>query len=85
MARKNIKAKKIQERWVEVADRLIQDIDPEVILAGLLGGTAAATGITPPLTRMLMIFNENLNGDHQALLTSSHTHSLTPNTLPLTD
>lgn len=69
MARK-AKAKAIKERWVEIADKLIQDIDAEVILAGLLGGTAAATGITPPLTRMLMIFNENLNKDHYALLTA---------------
>ena len=70
MSRPVAKKKDIKEKWVDVADRLISDIDAEVILAGLLGGTAAATGITPPLTRMLMIFNDTLDSDHQALLTS---------------
>ena len=37
-----------------VLDRLFEQVSPEVLLAGMLGGLAAAGGITPPLTRMLV-------------------------------
>lgn len=39
---------------VDSIDKLVQQIDPEVILAGMLGAIAAGGGITPPLTRILM-------------------------------
>lgn len=35
---------------------VIERLDPEVILVGLLGGIAAGGGIVPPFTRMLSAF-----------------------------
>jgi len=49
---------KAMER-AEIADKLLAQIDPEVLLAGALGAVATAGGITPPLTRMLMAVGGN--------------------------
>jgi len=45
----------------DVADKLLAEIDPEVLLAGALGAVATAGGITPPLTRMLMAVGGNVD------------------------
>jgi len=57
------KAQTKAQTRVEMLDRLLAEMDPEVLLAGLLGATAAAGGLTPPLTRLLQTFNEALTGE----------------------
>jgi hypothetical protein len=42
---------------VNMMDKLMSQVDPEVLLAGVLGAVATAGGITPPLTRMLQAFS----------------------------
>lgn len=44
----------VADRAVVLADKLLADIDAEVLLAGVLGGIATAGGIMPPLTRILI-------------------------------
>jgi len=45
----------------DIADKLLAEIDPEVLLAGALGAVATAGGITPPLTRLLMAVGGNVD------------------------
>lgn len=52
-----------KEDTITVLDKLLSDIDAEVLLAGALGAVAASGGITPPLTRILMVFSEGVNVD----------------------
>jgi len=49
---------KAMER-AEIADKLLAQIDPEVLLCGALGAVATAGGIVPPLTRLLMSVGGN--------------------------
>lgn len=53
------KAVKATESAVSMADKLLAQIDPEIVLAGALGAVATAGGITPPLTRVLMAVGGN--------------------------
>jgi hypothetical protein len=46
---------------IEGLDALMQEIDPEVLLAGALGAVAASRGIVPPMTRLLMTFSSNID------------------------
>jgi len=65
------KAQTKAQARVEMLDRLLDEVDPEVLLAGTLGAIAAAGGITPPLTRMLMAIGTNGSGlaeDYKTLL-----------------
>jgi len=65
------KAQTKAQTRVEMLDRLLDEVDPEVLLAGSLGAIAAAGGITPPLTRMLMAIGTNGSGladDYKTLL-----------------
>jgi len=39
---------------VDMLDKLVKEIDPEVILAGALGAIAAQGGVVPPLTKILL-------------------------------
>jgi len=55
--------RKAIETPVEAIDKLVSDLDAEVLLAGGLGAIAASRGIVPPFTRMLSAFNANLNTD----------------------
>jgi len=55
MVRKPVRA---AETRVDIADRLLAQVDAEVLLAGVLGATAALGGLTPPFTRMLQAVNE---------------------------
>jgi len=55
MVRKPVRA---TETRVDIADRLLAQVDAEVLLAGVLGATAALGGLTPPFTRMLQAVNE---------------------------
>ena len=59
MPRKPTKAQKEKASASEVIDRIFAEVDPEVLLAGLLGGIAAKGGLTPPFTSLLM----SLSGD----------------------
>jgi hypothetical protein len=43
-----------KEQWTESLDRFIGELDPNMILCGLMGGMAAYGGIIPPFTRILM-------------------------------
>ena len=53
MPRKPTKAQKEKASASEVIDRIFAEVDPEVLLAGLLGGIAATGGITPPIARLM--------------------------------
>ena len=53
------KAANATQSRVETLDKLLAQIDPEIVLAGALGAVATAGGITPPLTRMLMAVGGN--------------------------
>lgn len=53
------KAVNATQNAVSMADKLLAQIDPEIVLAGALGAVATAGGITPPLTRMLMAVGGN--------------------------
>jgi hypothetical protein len=46
---------------VNMADKLLAQVDPEVLLCGALGAVATAGGITPPLTRLLMSIGGNVD------------------------
>jgi len=65
------KAQTKAETRAELIDKVFEQVDPEVLLAGSLGAIAAAGGITPPLTRMLMAISSNGSGlmdDYKTLL-----------------
>jgi hypothetical protein len=51
--------KKVQEAQGRV-DAIIAGVPNDVMLAGLLGATAALGGVTPPLTLLLSTFNKEL-------------------------
>ena len=55
------KAVKATESAVSMADKLLAEVDPEVLLCGALGAVATAGGITPPLTRLLMAVGGNVD------------------------
>jgi hypothetical protein len=47
----------------ETLDKLIAGVDPVVLMAGLLGATAAVGGVTPPFTRLLTAINQDVSTD----------------------
>lgn len=53
--------RKERQTKAEAIDKIFEEVDPEVILAALLGAVAAHGGITPPLTRILMTFSNGVN------------------------
>jgi len=55
--------RKAIETPVEAIDKLVSDLDAEVLLAGGLGAIAASRGIVPPFTRLLLALNSGLNID----------------------
>ena len=55
------KAANATQSRVETLDKLLAQIDPEIVLAGALGAVATAGGITPPLTRLLMAVGGNVD------------------------
>jgi len=54
MARPTKKAISKAQEASKALDRIFAEVDPNMILAGLLGGTATAGGIIPPFTRLLV-------------------------------
>jgi len=54
MARPTKKAISKAQEASKALDRIFAEVDPNLILAGLLGGTATAGGIIPPFTRLMM-------------------------------
>ena len=59
MPRKKAASKAVEA--ADIADKLLAQIDAEVLLAGALGAVATAGGITPPLTRLLMSIGGNVD------------------------
>jgi len=57
MARPTKKAISKAQEASKALDRIFAEVDPNLIIAGFLGGTAAAGGLVPPLTRLLSIVN----------------------------
>lgn len=55
------KAANATQSAADIADKLLAQIDAEVLLAGALGAVATAGGITPPLTRLLMAVGGNVD------------------------
>ena len=53
---------KQKEKITEILDRFLGETDPMIPIAGILGATAALGGITPPFTRLLMIFTQKGGG-----------------------
>ncbi len=49
------------ESKAEALDRLVAELDPQLLLAGALGAVAVKGGLIPPFTRMLMAIS-NLGG-----------------------
>jgi len=64
MARKKV----VPESKADVVNKIFAEVDAEVFLAGMLGATAAAGGLTPPLTRLLQTFNTGMSSDYSAIL-----------------
>ena len=54
MARPTKKAISKAQEASKALDRIFAEVDPNLILAGLLGGTATAGGIIPPFTRLMV-------------------------------
>jgi len=54
MARPTKKAISKAQEASKALDRIFAEVDPNLVLAGLLGGTATAGGIVPPFTRLLV-------------------------------
>jgi len=46
---------------VNLTDKLFKEVDATVFLAGVMGATAAAAGLTPPLTKLLMVLNDTVD------------------------
>lgn len=63
MARPRKAQAQAKETKADLIDKLVKEVDPEVLLAGALGAIAAQGGITPPLTRLLMVFDSNIGQD----------------------
>jgi hypothetical protein len=61
MVRPTTKAKRQAETQGKVLDRVVLGIEPDVLMAGMLGAAAAMGGITPPLTLLLSAFNDQVN------------------------
>jgi len=53
MARPTKKAISKAQEASKALDRIFAEVDPNLVLAGLLGGTATAGGVIPPFTRLL--------------------------------
>lgn len=53
----------------ELAEVILDKVDPNMILVGALGATATLGGITPPLTKLLMAFGgDGLDADIQKIV-----------------
>jgi hypothetical protein len=61
MVRPTTKAIRQAQAQEKVLDRVILGIEPDVLMAGMLGAAAAMGGITPPLTLLLSAFNKEVN------------------------
>jgi len=77
------KAEQVKETVTDKLDRLLAEGDPLLAAAMLLGGTAAASGITPPLMRLM---KASSNADTQdftdkASIAASYAFGLVPGLL----
>jgi hypothetical protein len=61
MPRPSKKATQMAQDKSKLVDRMILGIEPDVLMAGMLGAAAALGGITPPLTMLLKAFNEQID------------------------
>lgn len=69
MARPSKKAISKAQEASKALDRIFAEVDPQIIIVGFLGGTAAAGGIVPPFTRLLSIVTSvtDTSADYQRL------------------
>jgi len=51
-----------EQKALDSLDKFIGELDPNLILVGLLGGLAAYGGIIPPFTRLLMMTSQASGG-----------------------
>lgn len=51
-----------QQKALDNLDKFIGELDPNLLLVGLLGGIAAYNGIIPPFTRLLMMTSQASGG-----------------------
>jgi len=67
MARPTKKAISKAQEASKALDRIFAEVDPNLIIAGFLGGTAAAGGLIPPLTRLLSMTSSVSTQDYDRL------------------
>jgi len=64
-----------KETTSDILDKLFEEIDSQVLIAGILGGIATKGGLTPPLTRMMAaISTDGIGGiakDYAELVTKT--------------
>jgi len=78
MARPTKKAVSKAQEASKALDRIFAEVDPNLIIAGFLGGTAAAGGLVPPFTRLLSITGSGTAGDYQRLFDVASVFGLGP-------
>ena len=69
MPRKAAKSDAVKQSLTDRIDKLFEQGDPLLAAAMLLGGTAAATGIEPPLMRLIRATTSASNSDFEQLST----------------
>jgi len=71
MVRPTKKAISKAQEASKALDRIFAEVDPNLIIAGFLGGSAAMGGLTPPFTRLLMTMPTSgaglISGDYSKL------------------
>jgi hypothetical protein len=73
MPRPSKKASQKAQDASRALDRIFAEVDPNLIIAGFLGGSAAAGGIVPPFTRLLMTGNSAAGNDVLAAINKTVT------------
>lgn len=72
MARPSKKAVSKAQEASKALDRIFAEVDPNLLVAGLLGGTATLGGIIPPFTRLMMVMGDS-GADYQKLFDAGAT------------
>jgi len=85
MARPTKKAISKAQEASKALDRIFAEVDPNLVLAGLLGGTATAGGVIPPFTRLLTTMggsSQDINLLIQGLQAAQYGYSSLSGVLP---
>ena len=77
------KAVEVKESLTDKLDKLMEQGDPLLAAAMLMGGTAAASGLTPPLMRLMQATANADTGDFldKAMIAASYAGGLVPGLL----